>query len=794
MRRSILIVLIGLPVLIAAIGLGLGVWLWTSLPQHSGGAEVAGLSKSLIIRRDKAGIPYIRTDSDEDAYFALGYVHAQDRFWQMETMRRFGAGRLSEIMGEATVGTDKWMRTLGLYQLVEQQVEDLDAPVRHALLAYARGVNAWLGGKSGLHALELALFQYQPEPWKVADSLVWGKIMATRLSGNFRTEILRALIAKRIPASRVGELWPAYPADAPVSISGLDKSDVKGLLAGLAALPPWPEGLPSGASNFWAVGRDNSSTGGAMLANDPHLGFGVPIMWYLARIETPKMQVSGATVPGVPFHILGHNKSIAWGITSAQADLEDLFIEGLSPDDPTQYLTPDGEQAFDVRKEVIKIKGKPDQTLEVQESRHGPIISGIRGDMKSLTGDDHVVALSATYLETDDLTSGAFYHLNHATDWSGFIEALQGIQGPVLNFAYGDVEGNIGFMTPGLVPIRGAGSGVVPSPGWTGETDWQGFVPFEELPQMFNPPEGRVSNANNRIVGPNYPYFISHDWAARYRVERIDQVLGEAQGKMDMKQMMALQNDSGSLMARDILPRLLNFVTSDRETDKTAISLLRKWDGVMGRGRAEPLIFSTWVLELNKAIYSDELAGLTSRYLNLRPRFLKSVLTRRSHWCDDSNTPDPEDCAAQVNLALSRAVDSLKSRYGDTPGRWKWGDQHKATFAHPVLTRVPLLNRLANLTIPSDGGDFTINRGATRPNNTAAPFAHIHGAGFRAVYDLSDLSNSRFMIATGQSGNPLSDHYSDLLLPWRDGNYLAFDADVSKTAISTFTLLPGSGK
>ena len=794
MRRSVLIALIGIPVLIASIGFGGGAWLWMSLTRQPEGAEVAGLSAPLIIRRDKAGIPYIRTDTSEDAYFALGYVHAQDRFWQMEAMRRYGAGRLSEVMGEATIGSDKWMRTLGLYRLAEMQVDDLGDHVRKALLAYARGVNAWLGQKSDPLTLELALLRYTPEPWKIADSLVWGKIMATQLAGNFRTEILRSLIAKRIPASRVGELWPAYPADAPVSINGVEKDNIQSLLGGLAALPPWPEGLPAGASNFWAVDRKNSSGGGALLANDPHLGFGAPVMWYLARIETPTMQVSGATVPGVPFHILGHNKSIAWGITSTQADMEDLFIESLSPDDPASYLTPDGKQVFDVRKEVIRVKGAPDQVLEVRESRHGPIISDIRDDLKSLTGNKYVVALSATYLETDDQTSSAFFYLNRASNWSAFTEALQQVQGPVLNFAYGDVDGNIGFMTPGLVPVRGAGSGVVPSPGWTGETDWQGFIPYEDLPRLFNPSEGKIVNANNRIVGPDYPNFISHDWAARYRAERIEEVLDAARGKIDLALMMALQNDNVSLMARDLLERLLPLVKPERDDDKAAIALLRKWDGAMARERAEPLIFSTWVLELNKAIYGDELGNLTPGYLKLRPRFLISVLTRRNHWCDDSNTPDPEDCASRVNIALSRAMDSLKAQFGGDPGSLKWGDVHKATFNHPVLTNVPLLNRLADLSIASDGGDYTVNRGATRPNNEAAPFAHIHGPGFRAIYDLSDLSKSRFMIATGQSGNPLSAHYSDLLGKWRDGQYLGFASRergaLGKATQSMFTLLP----
>jgi penicillin G amidase len=775
-RQSIVIGLIGVPAIVVTAALAGWFWLQTSLPRTSGSVHLDGIKAQVSIVRDENGIPHILAESDNDGYFALGYVHAQDRFWQMETMRRFGAGRLSEIMGEATLGTDKWMRTLGLYHLAEDQAEALDPPIRQALQSYADGVNSWLNTKFGLPGLEFAGFRYTPDPWKAADSLVWGKIMATRLAGNFRTEILRSLIAKRIPPERVGELWPTDPEDAPVTVSDLPAALSENVLRGLASLSPWPVGHPTGASNFWAIGPEKTDTEGAFMANDPHLGFSAPIMWYLAKIKTPHLKVMGATVPGVPFHVLGTNTDIAWGVTSTQADSEDLFIEKLSSRDSSRYQKVEGDTEFDVRHEVITIKGQEDFELTVRATHHGPVISDLRADARRLGDDGHVVALSATYLQENDLTSGAFYHLNRAKNWPEFEKGLRDVDGPVLNFVYADSAGNIGFRTAGKIPLRGQGSGVVPSPGWLGRTDWQGYVPFNEMPSQFNPPAALVVNANNRVIAKDASHFITHNWAARYRAERILQRLN-GDGEISLETMQSVQNDTLSLMAKDLLPKLLELASSNSDEDGPVIALLRKWNGVMARDRIAPLIFSTWVLELNKLIYGDELAELTPSYLTLRPQFLNAVLFSRPHWCDDVNTSETETCADLVTKALAITISQLTEKYGENRENWLWGNAHRATFSHQVLSRIPLLNRLADISIASDGGNYTVNRGATRVNNTKAPFAHIHGPGFRAVYDLADINRSKFMIATGQSGNPLSAHYADLLTRWRDGKYVRFASD-----------------
>jgi len=788
---TVVYLVLGLAVLVSAVG---GAWLATSLPWRWPLGEnrraAPGVEKDIKVRRDDNGVAYITAETEADAYFALGYVHAQDRFWQMETMRRFGAGRLSEVMGEATLASDKWMRTLGLYRLAERQAKDLPTAVYAALEAYAKGVNHWLASDVGLLAPEFAIFNFQPETWKPADSLIWGKIMAHRLGGNWRSEAMRAQLAKRIGPERTAELWPAYPADAPVTIAGLESGGAPAnAFARLQDLAPWPMGAPKGASNVWTLAPANTDTGGALLANDPHLGFSAPVLWYLARISSPGLIVTGATVPGVPFHILGHNERIAWGLTTTQSDIADLFVEKAAPADPKQYLTPGGQEPFVTREEIIKVKGASPVKLTVRESRHGPVISDLRPGVRSVIDEAHVVALAATYLQPEDLTAAAFYELNRARNWVDFNRALAKFQGPQQNFGYADTDGNIGLATAGALPVRGRGEGYVPTAGWTGETDWTGMAPYAELPKVYVPTIGVIVNANNRVVPPDFRHFLGYDWAPPYRAQRIADLLTENLARSTLGD-SRLQLDHRSLMAMDLLPLMLE-VPAETAGAKKAVAMLGKWDGTMARRKTEPLIFMAWLVELNKALYADELGDLAGTFLGLRPLLVKSILTRRQHWCDDSATKDAtESCADRLKLSLETALKALTARYGPEMERWRWGDAHRARFDNPVLGRLPVVGKLANLEIETDGGDATVNRGAMRVNDPATPFAHVHGPGFRAVYDLHDLKKSRFAIATGQSGNPLSFHYRDLMEDWRDGRTVRIYGTRGNAAENAFILAP----
>lgn len=774
-------------VVVASLALAGGVgWLLSSLPDIDGRVVVAGPGAPIEILRDANGIPHIFAGSETDAYFGLGYVHAQDRLWQMEMMRRLGAGRLSEVVGAAGLRADRFMRVLGFSRLVDIQYARLAPDVRAALDAYTAGVNAWLDGRSGALPPEFVLTGHAPEAWRPVDSLLWAKIMALRLSGNWRGEVLRARLAGRLAPERIAEMWPGHPEEAPIGGAGL----YRGLRLEAFAAAGWPGHRPRGASNAWAVSGARTATGKPILANDPHLGFSAPIVWYLAHLRTPRFEVSGVTVPGVPLTVLGHNRRVAWGLTSTHSDLEDLFIETVDPADAGRYLTPEGWQPFETRREIIAVKGGEAVELTVRRTRHGPVLSDVLADSADVAGDGRVLALAATYLEEDDLTPQAVYRLNRAGDWAGFLGALREFHAPQQNLVYADVDGNIGFVAPGRVPVRASGRGWAPKPGATGEADWVGYVPFSALPRTFNPASGQVVNANNRITGAGNGYFITDDWAAGYRARRIVERLGAGSHSADAA--TVLQLDHVSLMARHLLP-LMRRAVVPTETTRPALALLDGWDGSMVRGRPEPLLFSAWLRAFNRAVYADDLGDQLVKFWSPRPRFMASVLGGRGAWCDDVSSPRVETCGERLSLALERALEELAARQGPEMAAWRWGDAHEARFVNRVLTRVPVVGGLANLSIPTDGGDYTVNRGATETTDEERPFAHIHGSGLRAVYDLADLGASRFIIATGQSGNPLSPHYDDLLALWRDGGWVRLGQSrdlLARRASGVLTLVP----
>ena len=756
----------GLAVLVAVV-LG-GAWLAieTARPQTEGTVSLAGIGAPVSIVRDRYGIPRIGAETERDAYFALGYVHAQDRFFQMEFMRRMGAGRLSEIVGEPTLPIDRWMRVLGLYRLAEASLERLSAPVVESLEAYAAGVNAYLDSHSGLVSVELALTLAMPEKWRPADSLVWARLMGMRLSGNSRAEALRARLLELLPAERVDELWPGVAGETPPTIAALGNASLFS-----AILRDWPATIaPVTASNVWAVAGSRTETGSPILANDPHLGFRAPGLWYLARIETPELTLAGATVPGVPMTVLGHNGSIAWGLTTTDSDTEDLYLERLDPNDPNRYLTPEGPRAFEVRVERIGVRGGDEVTLTVRSTRHGPVISDVDPKTASIAKPGHAVALAAAALREDDTTAEAMWRLNRARTWEQFESALAFFHSPQQNVVYADTAGNIGIVVPGRVPIRRAGDGRYPVPGWTGEYDWTGFIPFEALPRLFNPSTGRIVNANHPVVGPDYPYRLGHGDTPPYRAKRIHALL-DAENSRSPAGAGAMQNDSVSLAARDLLPLMLRTV-KETEARSAVLARLRGWDGTMDRRRPEPLVFVAWLRALNRLLYRDETGSSFPHVWRLRPLFVRETLKRDGDWCDDIATPSRETCRDMVGKALDAALAELGARFGDEPDDWRWGDAHYAHFRHSVFGWIPLLNRLADIRIAVDGGSFTVNRGQHRSGRMNEPYASVHGAGYRAVYDLSDLDRSLFIQATGQSGHLTSPHYRDLTPLWRDGVFL----------------------
>ena len=779
--------------IIALGGTGGFLWLRTSLPQISGTLELAGIAAPVEVARDRHGVVHIRAETDDDAYFALGFGHAQDRLFQMEFMRRLGAGRLSELVGKPTVALDRRMRVFGLYRLAQATFEHLAPGPRESLVAYARGVNAYIETHSGVLAPELAFIGGRPEPWQPADSLVWARIMAMRLSGNLWSEGLRARLAERLAPDRIEAFWPEIAGQVAPTLGAAEARQARTLLA--AMMRSWPGALaPVTASNFWVVAGAHTKTGKPILANDPHLGFRAPGLWYLVRIETPTLSVTGATVPGVPMTILGHNGTIAWGFTTTESDTQDLFLEKLDPADPGRYLTPDGSKPFAVRSETIVVRGEAPVTLSVRATRHGPVVSDLDPEARRLAGPDQVVALAATALRPDDRTPGALWRLNRAKSWPAFIAAMRDFHAPQQNIAYADVEGNIGFIAPGRVPIRRAGNGLSPAPGWTGSHDWTGLIPFEALPRSFNPANGRIVNANNPVVGPDYPYHLGIGGTPPYRALRIHAMIDEG-ASATPQAAGAMQNDTVSLAARELLPLMVKMTPAGVGPASGALALLRDWDGKMAADRPEPLIFTAWLGALNRLLYADETGPLFRRMWRLRPVFVRNVLRGDRTWCDDTTTETRETCPEQLAAALDQALAGLAENYGEDIQAWRWGEAHYAHFRHPMLGWIPVLNRIGDIRVPAAGGAFTVNRAQNRISDRRNPYASVHGPGYRAVYDLGDLDRSLFMTATGQSGNPLSSHYRDLTPLWADGRYIRIPAIAGAgggAPLATLRLIPGA--
>ena len=767
------------------------IWLSSSLPQTQGRIAAAGLQAPVTIARDKDGIPHIQAQSEHDAYFALGFTHAQDRLWQMEATRRIGAGRLAEILGSSLLGTDKFMRTLGLHRRAEAIYAKAPPDLRAALDAYAAGVNGYLAAHKGALPPEFYLLRLRPEPWQPADSLVWGQLMGLRLAGDWRGELTRAALSTHLTPAQVAALLDDK-GDGPVSVEEpqsrgeTQHGDARpiptplldpAMLASLAnLLPPWLG--PTSASNSWVLSGQRTTSGKPLLANDPHLALEIPSTWYLAQVTAPGLNLSGATAPGVPIHIIGHNDRIAWGVTNTGSDVQDLFIETIDPNDGGRYLSPDGPQAFITRQETIAVRGADAVTITVRETRHGPVISDLSDARQPGIADNEVLAFASPGLRDDDRTAEALFRINRAGDWAQFTEALKGFYYPQQNLAYADVDGNIGFYVAGRVPIRKAGDGSLPVPGSTGAYDWTGFIPFEDLPHSFNPQSGRLINANNRVIGPDYRYPLGRSWEEPYRAERIAALI-ERRQRQDLDRMKRMQGDDVSLAARELLKLMLPMAQTMRAPttmQNAALTLLTDWTDDTDVDMPQPLIFTAWLRELNRAIYGAELGPEFARVSwSLRPAFIADVLTTNTKWCDDITTPQVESCEFQVQAAFVSALEQLAASYGAVPQHWRWGDAHRVTFSHRVFSRVPVIGPWLNLSLATPGDDFTVNRGTSSIRDQAAPFAHVHGASMRAIYDLGDLKNSQFIIAGGQSGNPLSRDYLSMARRWRDVAYISID-------------------
>jgi len=770
--------LVGVLILLLVIAGGGFFLLRTSLPATAGRITVAGLHGEVTIARDADGVPTITAKDDADLAFALGYVHAQERLFQMELQRRYGAGRLAEILGERALAIDKQMRVLGLHRAAQAAFTKLSPEVQRAIEAYGAGVNAYLATRGTLLPPEFLLLRFSPEPWQPADTLVWGKLMDFQLGGNYRGELLRARLARTVSADDMKFLYPDYPNDAPRTLAELSPFYRQLSLDQLYAMLPKAMG-PHYASNNWVVDGAHSVSGKPLLANDPHLAFNAPGQWYLARLKTPQHEIVGATAPGAPLVIVGHNEKIAWGFTTMTADIEDLFIEKLDPADPNRYMVGDASVPLRTRQETISVRDGPPVTVAVRATRHGPVVSDTLAPGTS--DDGYVLALQTTFLDDDDRSAQAIWDIDRAGDWSGFREALKNLAGPPQNIVYADTGGTIGFIGAGRIPVRKSGDGWLPVPGWNGQYDWQGYIPFDELPQATNPPSGHFVSANNKIVPDSYPYFISRDWDYPYRVQRIEELLA-ATPRQSPEASAAIQADTLSIVARQLVPLMTRIVPSG-DMAREAVERLRGWDFRMDADKVEPLLFTAWLRAFARSVLFARLGDAAADYWDLKPEVMQAVLTTRPDWCANPQKPD-ETCETRLSKALDTALDGLRRAYGDEMARWQWGRAHIAHFPSAVLERVPVLQDWLRVAIPTPGGNDTVNRGSSDIRSDVNPYEQRFGAGLRIITDLAAPLEARMMIAPGQSGNPLSAHYAELLPRWR-----AFDWLIPGRAATVATLV-----
>ena len=779
---------------LALVAAAAGAWIYLreSLPRLDGEATARGLGAAVEVVRDREGVPHLFAKSERDAWFAMGYVHAQDRLWQMEFERRIAQGRLSEFLGERSYDVDRLMRTLGIARLAGRIVARLDPQTVASLEAYAAGVNAFLDADPVL-PVEFHVFRVKPDRWKPADSIGWMLVMAWDLSTNWRTELARLRFAAKLGRERAGELLPPYPGDAPWTLP-----DFKALYAEieptagalLAATPPHEEAV---GSNSWVVAGTRSETGKPLLANDPHLGLQAPSLWYLAHVATPQGNIVGGTLPGVPFVVLGRNDDLAWSFTTTNSDTQDLFVERIAPDDAASYLTPKGKARFEVREEVIRV-GKEERRIRIRSTRHGPVISDVVKIADGAAPKGHVLALAWAALTEDNAVARAGFALNRARNRTQLIDALRDFHAPHQNIVFADREGHIGFVAPALVPVRRADNeamGRVPVPGWDAKYDWQGFIPYDKLPSVQDPASGRIVTANNKITPPGYKPFLTVDWFPPYRAERIEELLA-ARTRHSMQSFARMQADTLSRLARELLPVAMSAKPTG-EAGRRAQAALAGWKGEMAAESAAPLVFAAWYRELTRLVYADELGDLFNESWEMRATFMISVMKAQQgyeRWCDDVRTPARETCASQASRAFDLAAGDLEKRYG-APGQWRWGAAHAAAGDHRPLGFVPYVARLFNVSPETAGDTYTVNVGHFFIRDEARPFANRHAPSLRAIYDLADLERSLFMHSTGQSGNVLSPWYASFAERWAKVEYITIPTRrESISAAHTLVLKP----
>ena len=703
------------------------------------------LDAPVEVIRDRFGIPHIYASSRTDLVRAQGYVHAQDRLFQMESVRRFAFGRLSEIAGARTLELDRLVRRMRLRWIAEREAAACDAETRTLLEAYCEGVNEFIANRR--MPLELRLARVRPEPWTLTDVFAPGVVFALSLSSNFESEIARMRIVERVGQERARRLEPSYPGDAPVIVS-------QPLVAGAehAATVLREEAGSGAASNSWVVAGSRTATGKPILANDPHLTLTVPCIWHIQHLSWEGGEAAGVTLAGVPVVVLGRNERVAWGMTTAIVDTQDLFVERLDPDDPHRYEV-DGEWVeAEVVREEIRVRGRRKPVFEeVVVTRHGPVVTGLE------PGAREALALRWSAHEPGE-SARATFDLMVAANIEEADAALDRFAGPPHNVLLADADGAIGYrLAGGPIPVRSSGHGLVPVPGWDSSAEWRGWIPQDELPRLRDPERGFIVTANNRIVGDEYEYFLGSEYLNGYRAQRIEKLLGGFE-EVSVDECRRMQLDQLSLPGLELAGIAARY-TSDDPLEREALDLLAGWDGELSADTAAGAVYAVLMRRLTDRAYA-ELGADRPTLDRSRPAVLAMLAARDDSFFSDGRTWDDV-----FRAALTETVREL----GPDTRAWRWGDLHQIRFRH-ALANVPGLRRVFSRGPYAAGGDSD-----TVLLLIAAidePQGYSVGPSMRAVFDLGDPRGSRIIVAPGQSGHVTSRHYDDLIEPWREGELL----------------------
>jgi penicillin amidase len=764
-------------------GAGVTLALRRPLPRTKGQVKLTGLTAPVEVVRDHWGIPHIYARTNHDLFVAQGYVHAQDRLWQMELNRRLGAGRLSELFGPIALDSDRFVRTLGFNRIVNTEMTLLNRTTHDMLTAYVAGINQFLDHNRSRLPIEFTLLRHRPEPWRAEDALLWIKMMALNLGENWTGEILRAQIVAAVGPERAAQLEHFYPEQHPVTVPyGITYPPLanhseplnNGLFGTLG-------GATGQGSNAWVVDGTRTTSGKPLLADDPHLAISMPSIWYENHLHGGDFHVTGASFPGCPGVVIGHNEQIAWGVTNVMADVQDLYLERFDPQNPEQYEYQGQWHACQIVREEIQIKGQREVHLEeIRITRHGPVISAF---LKPQTNSTHLnplatneaYALRWTALEPNAMCN-ALSGLNLAQNWQSFRDTLGDWYSPPQNFVYADREGNIGYSVGGRIPLRRNHDGRLPVPGWVDTYEWDGAIPNLELPHRLNPPNGYLVTANHRVVDDQYPYPFSGEWLNGYRAMRISELIEETT-RHSFATFQAMQIDRRSLPGLELvalagrLPANDSFALQVRTT-------LQQWDGDLLPDSVGGLIFSRLSDQLLLAAYREIEAPLKIKlgmgafaslpinsFLNRAlPQTLERLRQRDNAWLANGQTWD-----SLFESAWEATLNELRTEFGPNLSSWSYRQAHSFTMNHP-LGGVPGLARLFNRGPLAVGGDQDTVAQGHKPRYVASLPVYI-APSYRQIIDLADWDNCRSIHATGQSGQPASHHYDDFVAAWCNGDY-----------------------